>query len=125
MNIMRQQEVVEAFHYDINNQSDTETDIQVEINPFDMSKEEEFPKENSLVGLRVIYQIVFEEFVLTGAIRQLVTVVDKNIQAAEDLNKEEIDELVRPLFAMIERLTYEVTEIALDQPGVQLNFNQE
>ena len=114
MNIMRQQEVVEAFHYDINNQSDTETDIQVEINPFDMSKEEEFPKENSLVGLRVIYQIVFEEFVLTGAIRQLVTVVDKNIQAAEDLNKEEIDELVRPLFAMIERLTYEVTEIALE-----------
>lgn len=125
MNIMRQQEVVEAFHYDINNQPDTETDIQVEINPFDMSKEEDFPKENSLVGLRVIYQIVFEEFVLTGAIRQLVTVVDKNIQAAEDLNKEEIDELVRPLFAMIERLTYEVTEIALDQPGVQLNFNQE
>ncbi|WP_240743124.1 DUF1149 family protein, partial [Enterococcus faecalis] len=30
----------------------------------------------------------------------------------------------RPLFSIVERLSYEVTEIALDRPGVQLNFQQ-
>ena len=31
---------------------------------------------------------------------------------------------MRPLFSIVERLSYEVTEIALDRPGVQLNFQQ-
>ena len=36
--------------------------------------------------------------------------------------KEEVDELVRPLFSIVERLSYEVTEIALDRPGINLEF---
>lgn len=31
-------------------------------------------------------------------------------------------ELSRPLIKYIERLTYEVTEIAFDEPGFALNF---
>lgn len=31
-------------------------------------------------------------------------------------------ELSKPLIDYIERLTYEVTEIAFDEPGVTLNF---
>jgi hypothetical protein len=31
--------------------------------------------------------------------------------------------LVEPLFDIVKRLTYEVTEIVTDKPGLQLNFN--
>lgn len=127
MNIIRQQEFVEAFHYDMNTpENETETEIRVEVKPFDMSEQEDFPvDESSVLGLRVIFQIIFEEFALTGAVRQLVTISDRKIDNPDDLEQPELDELMRPLFSMVERLTYEVTEIALDRPGMQLNFANE
>ncbi|MDN6437821.1 MAG: DUF1149 family protein [Lactococcus sp.] len=33
-----------------------------------------------------------------------------------------MSELAAPLFDLLQRLTYEITEIALDQPGVSLEF---
>ncbi|MGH2251824.1 DUF1149 family protein, partial [Enterococcus faecalis] len=42
----------------------------------------------------------------------------------EDFSQEEVDVLLRSLFSIGERLSYEVTEIALDRPDVQLNFQQ-
>ena len=36
-----------------------------------------------------------------------------------------MDELVAPLFDIVKRMAYEITEIALDQPGVKLNFQSE
>jgi len=42
-----------------------------------------------------------------------------------DVTQEEVDELVAPLFDIVRRMSYEVTEIALDQPGVKLNFQSE
>ncbi|WP_314060088.1 DUF1149 family protein [uncultured Vagococcus sp.] len=127
MNIIRQPEFVEAYHYDMKTaESETETEIRVEVKPFDMSDQPDFPiDESSVLGLRVIFQIVFEEFAITGAVRQLVTLSDRKIENPDDLEQPELDELMRPLFSMIERLTYEVTEIALDKPGVQLNFANE
>ena len=38
------------------------------------------------------------------------------------LTQEEMSELAAPLFDLLQRLTYEITEIALDQPGVSLEF---
>lgn len=127
MNIIRQPEFVEAFHYDMNTaENETETEIRVEVKPFDMSEDPEFPiNESSVLGLRVIFQIVFEEFAITGAVRQLVTLSDRKVENPDDLEQPELDELMRPLFSMVERLTYEVTEIALDRPGMQLNFANE
>ncbi|MBP1041612.1 DUF1149 family protein [Vagococcus sp. BWB3-3] len=129
MNIIRQPEFVEAFHYDMNtpeNETKAETEIRVEVKPFDMSDQPDFPTDvSSVLGLRVIFQIVFEEFAVTGAVRQLVTLSDRKVDNPDDLAQSELDELMRPLFSMIERLTYDVTEIALDRPGVQLNFANE
>ncbi|WEG73909.1 DUF1149 family protein [Vagococcus intermedius] len=124
MNIQRQPEFVEAFHYDARNkEQEIETEIRVEISPVDMSELPDFPHgKSSVLGLRIAYQIVFEEFVLTGAVKQMVTLLDRFVETAEELSQPELDELMRPLFSMIERMTYEVTEIALDRPGVQLNF---
>ncbi|MGX6978791.1 DUF1149 family protein [Vagococcus elongatus] len=126
MNIVRQPEFVEAFHYDMNQNTKAENEIRVEVNPIDMSGQPDFPADkNSVLGIRVVFKIAFEEFVLTGAVRQLVTVTDRTIEANTDLSQEEVNELVRPLFSIIERLTYEVTEIALDRPGLKLNFESE
>lgn len=129
MNIIRQPEFVEAFHYDMNsaeNETKSETEIRVEVKPFDMSEQPDFPVDvSSVLGLRVIFQIVFEEFAITGAVRQLVTLSDRKVDNPDELEQSELDELMRPLFSMIERLTYDVTEIALDRPGVQLNFANE
>ena len=36
--------------------------------------------------------------------------------------KDEVEELARPCLNMLNRLTYEVTEIALDLPGINLEF---
>lgn len=127
MNINRQQEFVEGFHYDMNTaETETETEIRVEVKPFDMSDQPEFPSdESSVLGLRVIFSIVFEEFILSGAVRQLVTISDRKVENPDQLEQSELDELMRPLFSLIERLTFEVTEIALDRPGMQLNFTNE
>ena len=124
---MRQPETVEAYHYDMNTPDNkAETEIRVEIKPIDMTDQEDFPSDkSSVLGLRIIFKIVFEEFALTGAVSQLVTVTDRKVEKVEDFEQTELDELMRPLFSMIERLTYEVTEIALDRPGVQLNFANE
>lgn len=123
MNIVRQPELVEAFHYDMNQNKKEENEIRVEVSPIDMSDQPNFPAEKGAVlGIRVVFKIVFPEFILSGAVRQLVTVTDRNIKSHEDLTQEEANELVHPLFSIIERLTYEVTEIALDRPGVKLNF---
>jgi len=126
MKILRQPEIVEAYHFDMikENQDTGETNIGVSLTAIDVSEQPELAnQDHSVLGLHVQFKIVMEKFILTGSVRQLVSVVDKKVEKVEDCTKEEIDELVRPLFSIIERLTYEVTEIAMDQPGVQLNFN--
>ncbi|HIY58222.1 MAG TPA: DUF1149 family protein, partial [Candidatus Tetragenococcus pullicola] len=69
------------------------------------------------------FQIVFKQFIISGAIMQVNHIVGKKVVDKKDLSKEETDKLVAPLFDILERLTYEVTEIITDKPGVQLNFN--
>lgn len=127
MELKRQQEFVQSYHYDALPENHTEeTAINVGINPFEIKKEMNIdPETNSVLGLRVEFKIVLEKVVLTGDVAQFVQVAGRKIEVVEDLTKEEVNELVKPLFVLIERLTYEVTEIALDAPGVQLNFSQE
>lgn len=123
MEIKRQQEIVEAYHYDIRvPDSEVETDLRVSFSPIEV--EENYPENSSALVARLEFRIVFDEFVLSGAISQINHIIDRKIEKQEDISQEEVDELVRPLFSIVERLSYEVTEIALDRPGVQLNFQQ-
>ena len=55
---------------------------------------------------------------------QINHIVNQNIQSQDDLTREEIDELMDPLFDILQRLTYEVTEIITDKPGVNLDFER-
>ena len=63
------------------------------------------------------------EYVLSGRVGQVNHILNRQVRSGEDLSKAETDRLVEPLFDIIKRLTYEVTEIITDKPGLQLNFN--
>lgn len=66
--------------------------------------------------------IVKEDFVISGVISQMVRIIDRLIEKPSEFTQEEVESLAAPLLNMVQRLTYEVTEIALDQPGVNLEF---
>lgn len=123
MEIKRQQEVVEAFHYDMRTQDMevVETDLRVGFSPIE-STDENYPKENSIIAARLEFRLVFEEYVLSGSVSQINHIINHKIEKQEDISQEEVDELVSPLFSIVQRMAYEVTEIALDKPGIQLNF---
>ncbi|MGX7030766.1 DUF1149 family protein [Vagococcus zengguangii] len=126
MELVRHKAFVEAFHYDAIKEETGENEIKVDVTPLEVNEEADFDSDNnSVLGVRVIYKILFPDFALTGAVRQLVEVHGRKITKSEELTKEEVNELIKPLFRMIERLTEEVTEIALDIPGVKLNFQRE
>lgn len=123
--IRRQKEVVEAFHYDMRlpNQ-EVETDLKVGFSPLKETIEN-YPKEHSIVGARLEFRLVFDTYVLSGSVSQINHILNRKIEGQNDVTQEEVDELVAPLFDIVRRMSYEVTEIALDQPGVKLNFQSE
>ena len=47
---------------------------------------------------------------------------DRIVNEPSELSQEEVETLARPCLNMLNRLTYEVTEIALDLPGINLEF---
>ena len=125
MEIRRQKEVVESFHYDMKpKDQEVETDLKVGISPL-KENIENYPKEHSIVGARLEFRLVFDTYVLSGSVSQINHVLNRKIEGQSDVTQEEVDQLVAPLFDIVKRLAYEVTEIALDQPGVKLNFQSE
>jgi Uncharacterized protein conserved in bacteria len=125
LEIKRQKEIVEAFHYDMRRKdSEDKTEIRIGFSPLKV-EDENYPKENSVLGARLEFRLVFEEYILAGRVSQINHVINRQIENQEDINQDEIDELVAPLFKIVERMAYEVTEIALDKPGVKLNFQQQ
>ncbi|MBF8808130.1 MAG: DUF1149 family protein [Enterococcus lacertideformus] len=125
MEIRRQKEVVEAFHYDMRMpDQEVETDLKVGFSPLKETIEN-YPKEHSIVGARLEFRLVFDTYVLSGSVSQINHILNRKIEGQKDVTQEEVDELVAPLFDIVKRMAYEVTEIALDQPGVKLNFQSE
>lgn len=122
LDIQRQKPVVEAYHYDkAQPEQEGETQIQVGLSPLS-TDDPNYPKTNSIVGARLQFRLLFPDYVLAGSVSQINHLIDREVRQQEDLTKEEVDELVAPLFDMVKRLTYEVTEIAMDEPGLTLNF---
>lgn len=123
MEIKRQQPIVEAYHFDMKpKDKEMETKLNVGFAPLKV-QDEEYMKQNSIIGARLEFQLVFPEYVLSGRVGQVNHILNRQVRSGEDLSKAETDRLVEPLFDIIKRLTYEVTEIITDKPGLQLNFN--
>lgn len=127
MELVRQKEFVQNFHYDaLAKDHKEETAINVSLNPFEITEEMDIDAQNnSVLGLRVEFNIAMDVFKISGDVAQFVQIVGRKIEKIEDLTPDEVNELARPLFVLIERLTYDMTEIALDKPGLQLNFSQQ
>ncbi len=78
MEIRRQKEVVEAFHYDMRlpNQ-EVETDLKVGFSPLKETIEN-YPKEHSIVGARLEFRLVFDTYVLSGSVsRSIISSIGK------------------------------------------------
>ena len=124
MKIDRYKPKVNTFHYESKEDyEDYQNKFNIHITPLRIS----YPanQENSCtLGLRLDFTMVFEEFVVSGSLGQVSLFKNRKIESQEDLTKEELDQLLSPLFELVKRLTYEVSEIALDEPGVTIQFDQ-
>lgn len=124
MQVLREKEFVNQYHYDARNlewekQNGTpETNFEV---TFQLINKDEEKNETVMVSV-LQFIIVKEDFVISGVISQMVRIIDRLIEKPSEFTQEEVESLAAPLLNMVQRLTYEVTEIALDQPGVNLEF---
>lgn len=123
MNIERYKPKVNSFHYDTKEDYEKyETAFKIHITPLRIA----YPADqdnSSTLGIRLDFTMIFEEFVISGSLGQVNLFKDRRIESQEDLTQEELDELMKPLFLLVKRLTYEVSEIALDKPGVTIDFD--
>lgn len=124
MQVIREKEFVNQYHYDARNlewekeNGAPETNFEV---TFQLINRDEEKNETVIVSV-LQFMIVKEEFVIGGVISQMVTIVDRLIDKPSEFSQEEVESLAAPLLDMVQRLTYEVTEIALDRPGINLEF---
>ncbi|MGT2828869.1 DUF1149 family protein [Streptococcus hillyeri] len=124
MEIIRDKEFVNQFHYDARNlewEKEHGTPKSKAEVTFQLIKRDTEANETVLVA-RLQYMIVKEEFVISGVISQGNRILNRILQEPSELSQEEVQDLAAPLLDMLKRLTYEVTEIALDRPGINLEF---
>ena len=126
MNIEREKEFVHQFHYDARNLAweeengtpETALNIQFQL----VDQVENLADTDTAINGLLSFMIVLENLVISGNIGQLSIIRGQVIENKEQLSQEEMSELAAPLFDLLQRMTYEITEIALDQPGVSLEF---
>ncbi|MGT2935550.1 DUF1149 family protein [Streptococcus castoreus] len=124
MKLVREKEFVNQYHYDARNlewekeNGIPETNFEV---TFQLINKDKVQKETAIVSV-LQFVIVKEEFVISGVISQMVRILDRLVDKPSEFNQEEVESLAAPLLDIVKRLTYEVTEIALDRPGINLEF---
>lgn len=124
MQLVREKEFVNQYHYDARNlewekeNGTPETNFEV---TFQLINKDEARKETAIVSV-LQFVIVKEEFVISGVISQMVRILDRLVDKPNEFTQEEVESLAAPLLDMVKRLTYDVTEIALDSPGINLEF---
>lgn len=124
MELTREPVYVNAYHYDARNlewekehgapQSNAEVKFQL------LEKSEEDKKTTFMAVLHFI--IVQESFVVSGVISQINYLHNRLVESPSEFSQEEVESISAPLLDLLKRLTYEVTEVALDRPGVNLEF---
>lgn len=124
MQLVREKEFVNQYHYDARNlewekeNGTPETNFEV---TFQLINKDEARKETAIVSV-LQFVIVKEEFVISGVISQMVRILDRLVDKPSEFTQKEVESLAAPLLDMVKRLTYDVTEIALDSPGINLEF---
>lgn len=125
MEVIREQEFVNQYHYDARNLEWEEGNGTPKTNfevTFQLANRDEAAKVTSIVAV-LQFVIVRDEFVISGVISQIAHIQGRLINEPSEFSQDEVENLAAPLLEIVKRLTYEVTEIALDRPGVTLEFN--
>ncbi|GGE35893.1 DUF1149 family protein [Streptococcus himalayensis] len=124
MELKREKEFVSQYHYDARNfewERDNGTpETKVDVN-FQLLEQNKESNQTSIVVI-LSFMIVFDAFVISGTISQVNHVLGRIVNEPSEFNKDEVELLANPSLSMLNRLTYEVTEIALDLPGINLEF---
>lgn len=124
MDIHRRNPLVESFHYDRVQEEQPEQVLNLSILPLDTEQPEALEHKTSTIGTRLDFSLTVKKFRVSGGISQINHIKNKLVETKEDLTETEIAELVTPLLEIVQRLTYDISEIALNEPGFSLNFNQ-
>ncbi|EPX27843.1 TPA: DUF1149 family protein [Streptococcus agalactiae] len=125
MEVIREQEFVNQYYYDARNLEWEEENGTPKTNfevTFQLANRDEAAKVTSIVAV-LQFVIVRDEFVISGVISQMAHIQGRLINEPSEFSQDEVENLAAPLLEIVKRLTYEVTEIALDRPGVTLEFN--
>ena len=116
MDLIREKVFVNRYHYDVRNH--------------EWEKENGVPKPNVEVTFQLHNKdeeanntsVVRDEFVISVIVSQMDHIQNRIVNEPKDFSQEEAETLAAPLLDTLQRLTYEVTEIALDRPGINLEF---
>ncbi|MBO0412628.1 DUF1149 family protein [Enterococcus hulanensis] len=123
MELQRDQEVVESFNYGLPPKDQVvKQKLLINFSPLE-AMDPGYPAENSIMGVRIEFVLPFEEFIIGGVFSQVIHVIGRQVKQQNDLTEAEANEMIRPILRLIERMVYEITEIALDKPGVKINFS--
>lgn len=117
--------LVHSFHYDLNEKPRVSNEVNVAFRKATKQNDDGTTDEGqggSYFEVAVIFDVAPApgDFKVSGQISQIVKLKDY-YGDGKDLEKSDYRLLSRPLVEYIETLTYEVTQITLDEP-VNLNF---
>ena len=124
MELQREKEFVSQYHYDARNlewekeNGTPETKVDVNFQLLNQNHEEQV----TYIVVIVSFMVVFDVFVISGTISQINHIIGRIINEPSEFEQDEVEQLARPSLSILNRLTYEVTEIALDLPGINLEF---
>ena len=124
MELQREKEFVSQYHYDARNleweKENRTPKTKVDVN-FQLLNQDQEGQVTSIVVI-VSFMIVFDAFVISGTISQVNHIMGQIVNEPSEFEQDEVEQLARPSLSVLNRLTYEVTEIALDLPGINLEF---
>ncbi len=117
--------IVKNFHYDLNEELETKNKVNFGLKKVEKQNEDgttDPGEDGNYFDITVIFDVAPApgEFAVSGMISQIVQIKDY-FGDGDDLSKADYKILSRPLVEYIETLTYEVTQITMDEP-VNLNF---
>lgn len=124
MEIVREKEFVNQYHYNARNlewekeNGTPKTNFEVTFQLVEKNTE----KNQTTIVSVLQFTIVRDEFMISGVVSQMDHIKGRIVNEPKEFSQEEVETLAEPLLDMVRRMTYEVTEIALDRPGINLEF---
>lgn len=117
--------VVQHFHYDLNEEDEVKNNLDVSLRQVyqtDDNGEQDEGKEGHYFEIVIPFEVAPApgQFTVSGLVSQIVQLQDY-FGEGKDLKPNDYELMSRPLVEEIETLTYQVTQLTLDQP-VNLSF---